>query len=144
MTSGAVDSSKTVSQNFSCCSLTFLDLFYTHTHAGTGSLSPLAQRQHFQRFINWRLALWRGKGGGGGRGTLHLTHLKRKTTRRKHKKERERGKKKERGSRVHVSAEGGLAASKINCTNNSCPQKDKAAGAGIGSRCWPGLSRREE
>lgn len=98
-----------------------------YTHAGTGSLSPLAKQQQFQRVINRRLVLWSGK-GEGGRGTLHFTHLKRKTTRRKHKKT-ERKKKRERSTRVHVSAEGGLAASKINCANNSCPQKDKQA-------CW--------
>lgn len=44
---------------------------------------------------------------------------------------------------MHVSAEGGLQASKINCANNSCPQKDKAAGVGIGSQSWPGLLKRE-
>lgn len=51
---------------------------------------------------------------------------------------------KERGTGVHVSAEGGLAASKIDCTNNSCPQKDKRAGVGIGSQSWPGLLKHEE
>lgn len=43
---------------------------------------------------------------------------------------------------MHVSAEGD-SASKINCANNSCPQKDKAAGVGIGSQSWPGLLKRE-
>lgn len=119
-----------------------MDLFYTYTHAGTGSLSPLAQEQNSPSVLmNWRVVLWSGK-GEGGRGTLHLTHLKRKTTRRKHKREREGGKK-ARGTGVHVSAEGGLAASKINCANNSCPQKDKPAGVGIGSQSWPGLLKRE-
>lgn len=88
------------------------------------------------------MVLWSGK-GEGGRGTLHFTHLKRKTTRRKHKKT-ERKKIRERSTRVHVSAEGGLAASKINCANNSCPKKDKRAGVGIGSQSWPGLLKHEE
>jgi len=137
VTSGAVDSSKTVSQNFSCCSLTFLYLFYTYTHAGTGSLSPLAEQQQFQRVINWRLVLWSGKGEGGKRNSS-LDTFKKKNKKKTQKREREE--KKERGTRVHVSAEEGLAASEINCANNSCPQKDKPAGVGRGSQSWPRLS----
>lgn len=69
-------------------------IYFTHTHtcrhrfalpSGTGGNSPSV-------LMNWRVVLWSGK-GEGGRGTLHLTHLKRKTTRRKHKRERERKKK---------------------------------------------------
>lgn len=85
-----------------------MDIFGSilHTHAGTSSLLPSGTGVKQSRRINeLEGGSLEWKKGEGGRGTLHLTHLKRKTTRRKHKREREGGKK-AGGTGVHVSAGG--------------------------------------